>query len=221
MQAPKVLIIEDDARLGAAMVKGFRERGYETEIVNRADTALAVDPAAFDVIVLDVNLPGGDGLALLDRFRSRTNACILMVTARTELQARLQAFERGAADFIPKPFYMEELFARIEARRGRVGQPPVRETLSAAGAVELDRSERTLYRGGEPVPVTALEMNVLLYLVERPGRAVTRAQLAEATLSDDNVDPRTVDSHVARLRRKLGPAGIRLRTVWGLGYRFE
>ncbi len=146
---------------------------------------------------------------------------MVVLTARTELEDRLRCFELGAVDYLPKPFWMEELLARIRARLRVREQTQPREVAWADVIVDLDARRAT--RGGEDLGLTASEFNLLAYLLERPGRAMSRAQIARSTLTaDDAVDDRTVDSHVARIRRKLGkPASDAIRTVWGIGYRFD
>lgn len=217
----RVLVVEDDSKVGAAVVAGFRKEGYDVELITRVELARDVDPARYAAIVLDLHLPDGDGIELLLQYRSRTSSPIIVLSAKSELRDRLHAFSCGAADFVPKPFFIEELLARVETRTARSSSPRQRIPLTDDGLVELDRGERALYIDGKLVPATAVEINTLVYLVDRRGRAVSRVDLAEAALSTSNRDTRTVDSHVARLRKKLGPAGARVNTVWGIGYRFD
>ena len=172
------------------------------------------------LVVLDLNLPGPSGFDLLAAWRERSRVPVVVLTARTELEARIRSFGLGAADYLAKPFWIEELTARIRARLGLDGGP---RRVIAWDDVVLDLAARSVHRKGVgPVPLTPHELNVLAYLAERPGRALTRAQIAEYVLppNQDRAD-RNVDCHVARIRRKLGPAGQHLRTAWGTGYRFE
>ncbi len=169
-------------------------------------------------------LPARGGFEVLATWRGRSSTPVIVLTARTDLESRLRAFELGAVDYLPKPFWIEELVVRIRARL-RIGHAGVAAPARAVrwDDVVLDLDARAVHVAGAPLALTAHEFNVLSYMVERPGRAVTRRQLAEAALpaAGDRSD-RTVDSHIARIRRKLGrPGGARLATVWGIGYRFD
>ncbi|WP_233604817.1 MULTISPECIES: response regulator transcription factor [Corallococcus] len=133
---------------------------------------------------------------------------------------RLRSFGLGAVDYLAKPFWMEELVARIRARLLLLEERPRRVLRWDDVRLDLDAREVSIESTG-PVSLTRHEFDVLAYLVERPGRAMTRAQIAQHALPpNEERDDRTVDSHVARLRKKLGPAGARIRTSWGIGYQF-
>ena len=220
--SPRVLVVEDDAALAAGIVTGLKRAGFAVELCTDGDQALdrvPADPPA--LVVLDLMLPGRGGFELLQAWQGRVQVPILVLTARTELEDRLRSFALGAVDFLPKPFWMEELVARIRARlRLREEEAPQRV---AWADVEADLDARRVCREGEDLGLTAFEFNVLAYLLERPGRACSRAQISTAVLSTgDDIDERTVDSHLARVRRKLGrPAADALQTVWGIGYRFS
>jgi DNA-binding response OmpR family regulator len=215
----RVLVVEDDAPIAASLVRGLRAHGYEVELETSGDAAAARGPANFDVAVIDLGLPGLGGLELLRLWRGRTTAPLIVLTARNALDDRLAAFAKGAADFVPKPFFLEELIARIEARLGRTQAEPARVVEFETARVEL--TNRTVTVAGQPIELTGYEFNVLAFLLERPGRAVPRFELAEKVLREDTIDARTVDSHVARLRKKLGAAGAAIKTVWGVGYSFR
>ena len=148
------------------------------------------------------------------------SAPVIVLTSSSELQARIKVFDLGAVDYMPKPFWIEELVARIRARLQLREQSP-RRVLRFHG-VALDLDARSLTVDGEAVELTATQLNILSYLAERPGRAVTRRQLAESALPalGERFD-RTVDGHVSRIRRKLGPHGQAISTVWGIGYRLD
>src|SRR5262249_48654031 len=143
-----------------------------------------------------------------------------VLTAKTALADRLRAFELGAADFVAKPFWIEELAARIRSRLRLVDEQPNR--VVKWEGVTLDLDARAVTVEGRMAPLTPTEFAVLAFLVERRGRAVSRSVLAEQALSFlEEPDVRTVDSHVARLRKKLGAGSAAIATVWGIGYRFE
>ena len=219
MKGVRVLVVEDDVAIASSLVRGLRSRGYEVELETSGDGAAARAADSFEVAVIDLGLPGTSGLELLELWRGRTTAPLIVLTAQNALEHRLAAFSRGAADFVPKPFFIEELVARIETRLGRIAGAPARTVDFLDVRVEL--TGRLVKVAGKEVELTAYEFNVLAFLVERPGRAVPRFELAEHVLREDTTDTRTVDSHVARLRKKLGPAGVAIKTVWGVGYSFR
>lgn len=218
----KLLVIEDDPSIAAGLVRGLRDAGFEVSLETTGAGALsAVAREPFDLVVLDLNLPDSTGFDVLDVWRARQSLPVIVLTARTELRDRLRAFDLGAADYLPKPFWMEELVARIRTRL-RIVDAFERRVVSWDG-VHCDLDARVVRRDdGSDVGLTAHEFNVLALLVTRKGSALTRDQIAEAALPHDgDRQARTVDSHVSHLRRKLGDAGQRIRTVWGIGYRFD
>lgn len=216
----RVLVVEDDARVAAGVVRGLRAAGFEVELATRGDEGArrALDGAP-DVIVLDLLLPEQSGFEVLERLRGRCKAPVLVLTARTELDDRLKCFDLGAEDFLAKPFFVEELVARIKSRLRARDAAPRRVVRWANVALDLDA--RTVAVDGAAVAMTRHELDLLAYLVERAGRAVSRTQLAELGVDGDR-DARTVDTHVARVRKKLGAAAAAtITTVWGIGYRFD
>lgn len=217
-----LLVVEDDPSIAVGLVRGLREAGFAVTLATRGDLALqAAARERFDLVVLDLNLPDTNGFDLLDAWRTRQAVPVLVLTARTELADRLRAFRLGAVDFLAKPFWMEELVARVRARL-RAGQEPERRRVAWDGVVADLDGRVALGAAGEDLGLTAHEFNVLALLLERRGTALTRAQIAAHALplEGERAD-RTVDSHVSHVRRKLGAAGKRIRTVWGLGYRFD
>lgn len=220
--ARRVLVVEDDPALGPSLAASLQRHGYDAVLA--ADGPRALDEVAREVpdaIVLDLMLPGLDGHALLERWAGRLSVPIVVLSARSDLDARLGSFARGAVDFVPKPFFVEELVARL---RLRLDDPAPRTSRQVAWAdVVLDLDARVVCRGATELELTAVEFNVLAALAERPGRPVSRATLVEVALPlDGDRLPRTVDSHVSRVRRKLGdPAAAALQTVFGVGYRLR
>lgn len=218
----RILVVEDDAPIAAGLVRGLKQAGFQVALAT--DGLLALEEAERErpaLVVLDLNLPGKDGFALLESWQARLRVPVIVLSARQELEARLRSFGLGAADYLAKPFWMEELVARIRARLHLPEDSPRR--VLRWEDVSLDLEARVASREGSgPLPLTRHEFDVLAYLVERPGRALTRAQIAQHALAPDQErDERTVDSHIARIRKKLGPAGARLRTCWGIGYQFD
>ncbi len=214
----RVLVVEDDPQIGPKVVSGLRRAGLDAVLAADGHVAQSMLGEAWSVIVLDLMLPGVDGFTLLEQWRHRTSAPIIVLTADTRLEARLQSFELGAVDWLPKPFFMEELVARIRTRLG-MGPAPTPRRRVALGATVLDLDRRQVLRDEEVLPLTAHEVNLLELLVTNADRAFSRQQLAERALpADGSRSPRTVDSHISHLRRKLGDDGTRLETVYGIGY---
>lgn len=220
-----VLAIDDDRKLFELLA------GY----LSASDIALShardgpeglgmLDDAPYDAVLLDVMMPGLDGLDLLRRIRERSNLPVIMLTARGDEADRVVGLELGADDYIAKPFSARELLARLRAVLRRARPDPASERLTAGGVV-LDVAARTAGLCGEPLDLTGLEFDILLALVRRAGRVIPRsALLAEAGRSDVTVGDRTVDVHISRLRKKLGDdprAPARIRTVRGVGYVFS
>ncbi|MCB9762756.1 MAG: response regulator transcription factor [Alphaproteobacteria bacterium] len=218
---PHILVVEDDVGLAASLVKGLKAAGFRVTLANRGDTAAEAferDPP--DLVVLDLMLPGRSGVSLLEAWRGTSSVPVIVLTARRELDDRLRCFQLGAEDFMPKPFWMEELLARVRARLRQREDAPRRVLTWADVALDLDA--RRVLRGEEDLGLTRKELDVLAWLAERPGRAVSRGQLAEGALGDPGLNHRTVDGHITRIRSKLGEvAGAHIFTVWGVGYRFE
>jgi DNA-binding response OmpR family regulator len=218
-----VLVVEDDASMAAGIVRGLRAAGFEVELAtNGKDGARLALELLPDLVVLDLLLPEQSGFDVLTQLRERSfGAPVIVLTARTELEDRLLSFDLGAADFVAKPFWIEELVARIRSRLGARSTQPKRIVRFADAEIDLDA--RVASVGGAPITLTRNELDTLVYLAERPSRALTREQIAENALAPDGErDARTVDTHVARLRKKLGPgAAACVVTVWGIGYRFE
>jgi two-component system response regulator RstA len=221
-----VLLIEDDARL-AALTREYLER--HGAVVTVADDgprglreALRYD---FDMILLDLMLPGLDGIDLCRRVRERKDVPIIMLTARGEEADRVMGLETGADDYVSKPFSPRELLARIRSvvRRTR-GQAGPRTRPLVAGDLTLDPGARSARRKGRPLDLTAYEFALLYALVERAGRVLGREQLMD--LAGGNAEEafdRSIDVHVSRLRKKLGDDPQhprRIRTVRGSGYLF-
>ncbi len=217
-----ILVIEDDASVAAGLVTGLKTAGYRVDLAS--DGARGVEMAlaqSFDLIILDLMLPERDGFDVLEAWRDRLSTPVMVLSARTDLEARLKSFSLGAVDYLPKPFWMEELVARIRSRlRIREDEP---HRVISWGTVKVDLDARTVSVGDSDVELTSHEFNILAFLVERPGRAVSRRQLAENALPESGARyDRTVDSHLSRIRSKLGTeCSGAIKTVWGVGYKFE
>ena len=220
--AERVLVVEDDPGVAGGIVRGLRDAGFEVELAtNGKDGAKKALDGGYRAIVLDLMLPEQSGFGILEQLCGRSSVPVLVLTARGDLADRLRCFGLGAADFITKPFWMEELVARLRTRLRIRSESPKRVVRWANVALDLD--SRTATIDGVDAALTKNEFDVLAHLVEREGRAISRAQLAELALTPfEQRDARTVDSHIARIRKKLGTdGGAHIVTVWGIGYRFE
>ncbi len=212
--AERVLVVDDDRSLRRMLDRTLAAEGFEVTVAADGGGALAAaERAAPDVIVLDVAMPGLDGLAVCRRLRSRGLATpILMLTARDAVPDRVAGLEAGADDYLVKPFAVQELVARVRALTRRHGE---QELLSYADLV-LDLRARRAARAGRSVELTGREADLLELLVREAGRTVTRER-ALGEIWDDAAEPNVVDRYVTRLRRKLGEPPL-IRTVRGAGF---
>ena len=215
-----VLIIEDEPKLSALMSDYLSAGGYRASILDNGNTAVDwIRQHKPDAILLDINLPGLDGLTLCRQIRGFSAVPILMLTARVEEIDRLLGLELGADDYICKPFSPREVVARVRAvlRRSQPADPLV------TPAVVLDEERFEARVRGQPLSLTPVEFRLLGKLASQPGRVFSREQLIGALYADHRVvSDRTVDSHVKNLRRKLVEVGIDpISAVYGVGYRFE
>lgn len=217
----RILLVEDDAALGRQIVAHLRGGGFDPTWLTDGDTALRESPKPYALVILDLMLPGAYGLDVLKHLRAGGSAVpVLILSARNETRDKVRALELGADDFVTKPFFPEELLARVEARLRR---PTLEEGgVVRAGELELDLAGRSALVGGERVELTRVEFDLLAALGRRPGAAVARSWLVDHVLDPEREGTeRTLDVHVSRLRRKLGAAGRRIATVWGVGYRLD
>ncbi|HYB50944.1 MAG TPA: response regulator [Burkholderiaceae bacterium] len=217
-----ILIVEDEPKIAAALRDYLQSSGFVTSWLDRGDEVerwLATHTA--DLLVLDLMLPGLDGLELCKRLRARTDLPIVIVTARVEEIDRLLGLELGADDYICKPFSPREVVARVKAilrRTGAQAQPP-------GQGIALDESTLRASVEGKHQDLSAVEFQLLKILVSEPGRIFTRRQLMDAMYPDTRiVEARTVDSHIKKLRKKIAalvPEREVLFSVYGVGYRYE
>jgi DNA-binding response OmpR family regulator len=224
--AKRIALVEDDADIAFTIrVNLRREKRYEVEHFASGVAALAaLHERPFDLVILDLNLPDIDGLALCRELRNNEETRripILMLTARVEERDKLLGFELGADDYITKPFSMKELLARVSAHLRRVASYETSEDEAFDdGALHVDRAGYDVRLSGQSVHLTKKEFDLLWLLIRNRGRVVTRDTiLARLWDYDASVETRTVDVHIRALRRKLGDDYI--ETVIGLGYRFR
>lgn len=216
----KALLVEDEQRIAAFTCAGLREQGISVDHCQDGPTGF--DYACtrdYDVILLDIMVPGRDGLSILkDLRRLGNNTPVILLTARNELDDRLEGLNIGADDYIAKPFYVEELAARIHALLRRVSGE--RQNVLKVGTLRLDRLAREISCGASKVELTNREFNLLEYLMRSPGRVFTRTQILEHVWGYD-FDPATnvVDVCIQRIRKKLEQAGEQpIEAVRGVGY---
>ncbi len=225
--SPTVLIVEDDRRIAALVAKNLEASGFKTVSVFRGDEAeQAVSKHAPSLVVLDVMLPGVDGLEVLRRLRRRHATPVLLLTARNTETDKVLGFEIGADDYLTKPFGTRELVARVRALLRRSSGATVGdEQILRRGELEIDGARRRVTLKNQEVEVTTLEFDLLAFLAARPGRVFSREALMDQVWGEGRVvDERSIDSLVSRLRRKLEPEPSSpryLQTVWGAGYRFN
>ena len=226
MTPPSILIVEDDATLRLTLADNLRDEGYEVAVAAHAREAEPLlGTRRFDLLLLDVMLPGEDGYAFCRRLRAQgERAMVMMLTARSLEDDIVRGFEAGAQDYLTKPYRLRELLARVGALVRRTGAAPP-QVLAFAG-LHMDLTRRALTRaGGAPIELTRTEFDLLAYLLRHRDRALTRAQILDAVWGQDVVvDPRTVDNFVSNLKKKLGwtsASGFTIHTLRGVGYRLE
>jgi DNA-binding response OmpR family regulator len=214
-----VLLIEDEQSIGA-LVRGYLERdGFQVVWARSGEDGLVeLSRHPVRLVILDVGLPGIDGFEVCRRIRTRSPIPIIMLTARDEEADRVAGLEVGADDYVPKPFSLRELVARIKAVLRRV-EPGMAQEVLRLQDVTVHRSAREVEVGGEPVELTGMEFDLLAFFLENPGTVLSREVLLDRVWGMEFPgETRTVDVHVAQLRRKLGRPGF-IRTVRGSGYK--
>ncbi|QRK08156.1 response regulator transcription factor [Archangium violaceum] len=221
--ATRVLLIDDDTRMYELLAQYLGQNGITvTHAPDGGRGLAALEASTYDAVLLDVMMPGMDGLEVCRRIRAKSTLPVIMLTARGDETDRVVGLELGADDYLAKPFSPRELLARLRAVLRRAQPAAVAEKLESSG-VSIDVSAREVRVGGKPVELTGLEFDLLVALVRRAGRVIPRdALLGEAGRGDTVVGERTVDVHISHLRQKLGDEGSRLiKTVRGVGYLFS
>ena len=228
----RLMLVEDDDRVAAALLDGLRRQSIEVVRASTAQQAMEQigDGSAYDVVLLDLVLPDGDGMHVCRQIRALSDVPIIMVTARTDMRTRVHGLHLGADDYVTKPYDLRELLARIHAVVRRSG--PARGAADGAGGgpggapvtgvrgVQLDLARREVKVAGEPVTLTRKEFNLLAMLARQPGVVFSRAHIiSEVWDSAWTGHQRTLEVHVASVRAKLGVPEI-IETVRGVGYRF-
>ena len=214
----RILLIEDDAVLGAAVRDQIAGDGHGVDWVQRLDAAdLAITGVPYDLVLLDLMLPDGRGLPFLRRLRARGALTpVIILTALDQVSDRIEGLNAGADDYLVKPFDLAELSARIGSVARRYGGNP--NPLITHGPLQIDLAARSIHRDGTPVQLTAREWALLEAFLARPGQLLSKAQLEDKLYTfDAEVESNTIEVHISRLRKKLGAELI--VTERGLGYR--
>jgi DNA-binding response OmpR family regulator len=226
-----LLLVEDESNLARAIIRELEKASYEVLHAGDGLTALELHASQHpDAIILDWMLPQMDGLEVLRRIRQTAATPVLMLTARDDVVDRVVGLEVGADDYLTKPFSMRELVARVRAllRRSELIQQMLQADRDAPltpigrGPLLLDPAAHLVSLDGEPVELSRTEFNLLHLLLRNPGRTFSRAYLLDTVWGETHfVGDRSVDNAILRLRKKLGPLGEAIETVWGVGYRWR
>jgi DNA-binding response OmpR family regulator len=220
----KILVIEDDSKIASFVQKGLKEQGYVVDTCHDGDKGFDLASGeSYDVILLDIMLPGRDGLSILRGLRDQKNTVpVILLTARSGLDERVEGLNLGADDYLPKPFFMEELIARIIAVSRRASGDQL--SVLHHGELTLNLITREVQHNGETLELTSREFNLLELLMRSPGRVYSRTQLLEHVWGYD-FDPQTnvVDVYIRRVRSKIDTPDepSLIETVRGVGYRFK
>ncbi len=218
----RILLIDDDVELGSLLKEYLGREGIVLEVEHDGPRGLErAAVAGFDLVVLDVMLPGMDGFEVLRRLRSRSRVPVLMLTARSEDEDRIVGLELGADDYLGKPFNPRELLARVRAILRRIEPRTGEGGRVEANGVALDSGSREVLVEGERVELTTIEFDILEVLLRSAGRVVSRDDLAEVLYNRKSTPyDRSIDMHISHLRRKLERSRPLIKTVRGVGYQF-
>ena len=215
----RLLIAEDDPLIADGLIRAMRAAGYAVDhTANGEEADEALRRFAYDLLILDLGLPRMDGTQLLERLRARGGTLpVLILTARDALQDRVSGLDLGADDYLVKPFDLPELEARVRALLRR--QRPSLSGRLRFGDLLIDLTGRSVYHGDQRVELSGREFGVLELLARRAGRVVSKEQMLESLTGwDEDVGPTDIEVYIHRLRRKLEPCGLEIRTIRGLGY---
>ena len=214
-----ILVVDDDPKILSVLGRGLRFEGYEVQLAADGVEALRIARVEqLDLVVLDVMLPGMDGLEICQRLRRGTNVPILMLTARDAVPDRIAGLDRGADDYLIKPFDFDELLARVRALLRRTHPP--REGAHTFGALRLDTRTREAYRGDRRIDLTTREYELLLLFMRHPRQVLLRDQILDRVWGDAMVESNAIEVHIGRLRDKLEADGEErlIQTIRGAGY---
>lgn len=219
----KILVVDDESRM-RKLVKDFLVKS-NYEVVEAEDGAQAVDiffeQNDIDLIILDVMMPKMDGWQVCREIRAYSKVPIIMLTAKADERDELQGFELGVDEYISKPFSPKILVARVEAILRRTSQVSADDILEAGG-IRIDKAAHSVTVDGKPIDLSYKEFELLTYFMENKGIALSREKILNSVWNYDYFgDARTIDTHVKKLRSKIGEKGNLIKTIWGMGYKFE
>jgi two-component system, OmpR family, response regulator len=215
----QILLVEDDPALADSTARALRSQGWGVDVTARGEpVALSVRQDPYDLVILDIGLPGIDGFETLRQVRAQGSATpVLMLTARDAVEDRVRGLDAGADDYLVKPFALTELLARVRVLHRRA-QARLGETLQL-GRLTMDLDAKRAFIGGAALELSAREWSVLEHLLVRAGKVVAKEQILQAVAGrDDVLSENAIEVYVSRLRAKIESAGLRIRTVRGFGY---
>lgn len=217
-----LLLVEDNEELTEQLVPQLKEAGYRCLVAPtlRMGRMLLERQAEIELVLLDISLPDGSGLDLLRELRNHMGTPVIMLTARDFGPDKVQALDWGADDYITKPFWIEELLARLRAVERRAQQDPTSSTRFAVGTMQIDTHALELHMGGESIALTPTHWGLLTLFLARKGQPTRRDRLKQA-ITEDHISDEALHAHISRLRKRLGTEGWRIETIWGIGYRFN
>ena len=223
MDRSKILVVDDESRMRKLVRDFLVKNNYE--VVEAADGEEALDlffeKNDMDLIILDVMMPKMDGWQVCREIRAYSKVPIIMLTAKSDERDELLGFELGVDEYISKPFSPKILVARVEAILRRTGQAAA-ETIVEAGGIRLDKQAHSVIVDEKPVDLSYKEFELLAYFMENKGIALSREKILNSVWNYDYFgDARTIDTHVKKLRSKMGDKGELIKTIWGMGYKFE
>lgn len=223
MDKSKILVVDDESRMRKLVRDFLVKNNYE--VVEAADGAEALDlffeKNDVDLVILDVMMPKMDGWQVCREIRAYSKVPIIMLTAKSDERDELLGFELGVDEYISKPFSPKILVARVEAILRRTGQAAA-ETVVEAGGIRLDKQAHSVTVGEEVIDLSYKEFELLAYFMENKGIALSREKILNSVWNYDYFgDARTIDTHVKKLRSKMGAKGELIKTIWGMGYKFE
>lgn len=218
----RVLLIEDDLRLGEHLVPAIERAGYQCDWARTMHAGeRSFDGGHFDLIVLDLMLPDGSGFRLLENVRQNSQIPVIVISARILGEDKVRALDLGADDYVTKPFWTNELTARIRAVLRRQAPSPSPVEFYRFGNVAVDLVGRNLMVAEVQKTLTPTEFALLEFFVRRARQALRRERIIDAVFRNPGSATEALQTHISRLRRKLGPDGACIETVWGIGYRFD
>lgn len=223
MDKSKILVVDDESRMRKLVRDFLVKNNYE--VVEAADGEEALDlffdKNDIDLVILDVMMPRMDGWQVCREIRAYSKVPIIMLTAKSDERDELLGFELGVDEYISKPFSPKILVARVEAILRRTGQAAA-EMIVEAGGIRLDKQAHSVMVEGVPVDLSYKEFELLAYFMENKGIALSREKILNSVWNYDYFgDARTIDTHVKKLRSKMGDKGDLIKTIWGMGYKFE